>query len=305
MEPLTELLSRTQVRGAVFAHVVAAGSWGIHIDDGAPLGFHAVLAGEAWLSPSSGKPRRLVEGDVALLPEPGTFALTSEPQIASVSLEDARRQWQKDGHRIEIPGEGAQASLLCGGYRFEGDLFRRLLAGLPRVIHLRGSLAGSEGLRSCLQLVTRELQEHAVGEQVVLDRLLDIILIFSLRALRSTRVAPTVAWFQALGDAEVGRALLLMHDQPEHAWTVDELAEQVGISRATLAKRFKATVGVPPLSYLTGWRLQVAADLLRTSTMTVAAVARRSGYTSESAFSLAFKRKFGSAPGTFRHPHES
>ena len=129
MDALTDLLSRTQARGAVFAHVVASGRWGIHIDDDAPLGFHAVLAGEAWLKPPVGEPRQLAQGDLALLPEPGTFALLSEPIVTSVPLEDARRRWQKDGHRIEIPGEGAEASLVCGGYHFEGDLFRPLERG--------------------------------------------------------------------------------------------------------------------------------------------------------------------------------
>lgn len=300
MDVLTDLLSRTHARGAFFAHVVATDRWGIAFDDGAPLGIHAVLSGEAWLTPPTGQPLRLLQGDLILLAEQGRYQLASAPDESACSLEEARARWQTRGRRIEISGEGPATSVLCGGYRFEGGLAVRLLEGLPPVIHLPGSVRASDGLRTALQLLAGELEDGSPGQQIVLDRMLDLVLIFALRVWGSEPDAAVPQWLRALDDPYIGQALLLMHEHPDHRWTVDELAHRVGLSRASFAKRFNARLGVPPLSYLTDWRLQVAADLLRSSSMPLAAIAKRVGYGSAFAFSAAFKRRYGQPPRAFR-----
>jgi AraC-like DNA-binding protein len=134
----------------------------------------------------------------------------------------------------------------------------------------------------------------------VLDRLLDLLLIAVLRAWFSRPDAEAPAWYQAYGDPVVGRALRVLHHNPAHPWTVATLAAEVGVSRAALARRFTELVGEPPMTFLTGWRLALAADLLRGPDATVGAVARQVGYGTPFALSTAFKRVRGVSPQQHR-----
>src|SRR4029450_7506304 len=147
-----------------------------------------------------------------------------------------------------------------------------------------------------IPLLGEEIVKDEPGQEVVLDRLLDLLLIAVLRAWFSRPEAEAPAWYRAYGDPVVGRALRLLHNHPAHPWTVAELATEIGVSRAALARRFSELVGEPPMAFLTGWRLALAADLLREPDATVGAVARQVGYGSPFALSAAFKRVRGGSP---------
>ena len=185
--------------------------------------------------------------------------------------------------------------LLTGVYTGEGEISRRTLGALPRLAVLRGT----EWSCPYVGLLAAEAQVDAPGLVLVLDRLLDVLLVQALRAWL-TRQAPAPGWFSAQGDPVAGPALRALHADPARAWTVALLAREVGVSRALLARRFTALVGEPPMSYLTGWRLALAADLLADPDMTVSAASRRVGYTSPFTFSAAYKRHFGSSPSEHR-----
>ncbi len=158
----------------------------------------------------------------------------------------------------------------------------------------------AEGDWDCpvVPLLAAEIVKDDPGQEVVLDRLLDLLLIAVLRAWFARSDAPP--WYRALGDPVVGQAVRLLHHDPAHPWTVAGLAAKTGVSRAALARRFTELVGEPPMAFLTGWRLALAADLLRESDATVGAVARQVGYGSPFALSTAFKREHGVSPQEYR-----
>ena len=186
--------------------------------------------------------------------------------------------------------------ILTGAYGLDGEVGVRLLRALPRLVVL-----GHDDLDSPLvDLLATEVGREAPGQQAVLDRLLDLLLIAVLRTWFDRAEAGTPRWYAAQGDPVVGPALRLMQHQPEHPWSVAGLAAEVGASRAAFARRFHDLVGSPPMAYLTEWRLGLAADLLREPDATVAAVARQVGYSTPFALSTAFKRARGVSPREHR-----
>ncbi len=161
-------------------------------------------------------------------------------------------------------------------------------------------LRGSGWSCAYVGLLADEAQVDAPGQGLVLDRLLDVLLVQALRAWLSRQAPAAPGWFTAQGDPVVGPGLRALHADPSRPWTVGLLAREAGVSRALLARRFTALVGEPPMSYLTGWRLALAADLLADPEVTVSAVSRRVGYTSPFTFSAAYKRHFGLSPSEHR-----
>jgi transcriptional regulator GlxA family with amidase domain len=156
------------------------------------------------------------------------------------------------------------------------------------------------GLSPVMDLTVAEIERDEPGQQAVLDRLLDLLLLSTLREWFNRPEACAPAWYAALADPSVGRALRLMHEDPAHPWTVASLAAEANVSRATFARRFADLVGEPPMTYLTGWRLSLAADLLQRTTDTVDAVAHKVGYDSGFTLSVAFKRVYGTRPSDHR-----
>jgi AraC-like DNA-binding protein len=159
-----------------------------------------------------------------------------------------------------------------------------------------------EGEWNCpvVPLLADEIGKDEVGQEAVLDRLLDLLVVAALRAWFARPAAHAPAWYRAHTDPIAGCALRLLHNNPAHPWTVASLAREVGVSRAALARRFSELVGQPPMTFLTEWRLTLAADLLLEPDATVGAVARRVGYTSPFTFSTAFKRRYGVSPQAHR-----
>jgi AraC-like DNA-binding protein len=197
------------------------------------------------------------------------------------------------------PGEPA-TELLCGGYAFEGGVCDSLLAAIPELLPLRGAGLRDASMRDALGLLARDVLEPRPGSQAVLDRLLDLLLVYSLRMWFTAQDASPPRWYTAFEDPQVGTALTLMHEGPGRPWTVASLAGEVGLSRAAFARRFAAAVGEAPLAYLTSWRMTIAGDALLAPGATIASVAPTVGYGSEFAFAAAFKRHHGVAPGRWR-----
>ena len=192
------------------------------------------------------------------------------------------------------PAPGATRSVICA-YEGRSEVSTRLLEALPAVLVLRGDKWDAHWWMS---LPSKRARDGA-GQEAYLDRLLDLLLIAALRAWfdRDGNAPP---WWYAERDPVVGPALKLIYNNPSHPWTVANLAAAVGCSRAVLARRFTEQVGEPPIAFLTSWRLALAADLLRSSTATLAAVARQVGYSTPFALSSAFKRTYGLSPREHR-----
>jgi len=206
-----------------------------------------------------------------------------------------------DVPRVSHGGGGTVTRLVCGYLACDSALFKTLLAALPRlmIVGMRDDPRG-QWLASSLQFSLAEYAAPHAGASTVLAKLSELMFVEAIRRHIESLPPGQQGWLAGLRDRFVGKALSLMHSRPAHAWTVDELASHVGLSRSALAERFAAVIGQPPMQYLTQWRLQIAADLLHNTRRAIAVIAADVGYDSEAAFSRAFKRELGAAPATWR-----
>jgi AraC-like DNA-binding protein len=186
--------------------------------------------------------------------------------------------------------------MLVGTYPTPGEIGRPLLAALPPLVVLQRD----DRYSRLVSLLGEEIARDAPGQDAVVDRVLDLLLIAALRAWLTSPDGRAPGWYRGRADPVVGRALELIHDHPAQPWTVARLAARSGASRATLARRFTGLVGQPPMAYLTSWRLALAADLLCDPVNTIGSVARQVGYGSGFAFSAAFTRVRGVSPSRHR-----
>ncbi|WP_326560599.1 AraC family transcriptional regulator [Micromonospora sp. NBC_01796] len=307
MDPLAGLLDGPRARGAFLIRSVFDPPWSVRIEDHAPLTLMSMVRGEAWVLPDGGEPVRLRPGDVAIARGPEAYTVADDPatppqavihpgELSTTPAGDELCEVMDLGVRTWGERVDGTAVLLSGTYQVEGEVSQRLLRVLPPLLVLPGEAWNSP----LVGLLAEEMTREEPGQEVVLDRLLDLLLIAVLRAWFSRPEAAAPAGYRAHGDPVVGPALRLLHDQPAQPWTVATLAARTGVSRAALARRFTELVGEPPMAYLTNWRLALAADLLREPDATVAAVARRVGYGSPFALSSAFKRVRGLSPAQHR-----
>ncbi|MEJ3749526.1 AraC family transcriptional regulator [Actinomycetes bacterium KLBMP 9797] len=306
MDALAGLLDGPRARGAFLLKVVLDPPWSMRIEDRAPLAVVALARGSAWITPHGGDPVVMHAGDVLVALGPDPYVLADDPatppQVLIQPNDRCTTLYGEDlavamdrGVRTWGNTDDGQCMMLVGTYHGTGEVTDRLLRALPRLLVLR-----EEELDSPLvPLLASEISKDDEGQSAVLDRLLDLLLIAVLRTWFA-RAETAPGWLRAQADPVVGRALRMLHNHPEHPWTVAGLAGRLGVSRAALARRFADLVGEPPMSYLTNWRLALAADLLREPDATIAAVAHRVGYSSGFALSAAFKRVRGQSPQSYR-----
>ncbi|MFC4118298.1 AraC family transcriptional regulator [Nonomuraea zeae] len=301
MDQLAALLDGPRARGAFLLRSILDPPWSLRIQDEAPLSVTALVRGQAWIVLDDADPVPLRPGEVAINrgPEPYTVSddPDTKPQIVihpgqHCTTLDGESLYQAMDLGIRTWGNNPDGDtvLLTGTYNFEGEVSRRLLEALPTLIVQPGD--------PIISLLGAEIVKDEPGQEAVLDRLLDLLLIAVLRSWFATHEAP--AWYRAMSDPVVGKAMRMLHNNPAHPWTVAALATEVGVSRASLARRFTDLVGEPPMAFLTDWRLALAADLLREPDATIGAVARKVGYGSPFALSAAFKRVRGISPQEHR-----
>ncbi len=281
--------------------------WCVRIEDRAPLTVMLMARGEAWIMSDAGERVLLRPGDLAIArgPDPYTCADDPETQPQALILPGAECRYP-DGRSLNgVMDLGVRtwgdrldgsAVMLIGTYLWQGEVSGRLLDALPPLLSLTPEVWDCP----LTPLLMEEIVRDEPGQEVVLDRLLDLLVIAALRAWFARPEAAAPAWYQALADPVVGRVVRLLHDDPAHPWTVATLAAKAGVSRAALARRFTGLVGEPPMTYLTGRRLALAADRLRDTDDTLEAIARQVGYGSAFALSSAFKRVYGVSPQEHR-----
>lgn len=300
MDVLEDVLTATRVGGGVSGRLVARAPWGLRFDAAGAANFHIVVRGSCWLRLTGAEPVLLRAGDVTLLPRGGPYSAADHPDTAAVPFTGVLTA-QDHARSIRVGGEGEETVIICGAYDFGADLTHPLLSALPRFVHLPAAHATSGGaVDAAVRLVAAELDDPRPGRLGVTARLVDVLLVYILRAWQQQHGNATSGWFGALGDPQIGRALALMHEAPERHWTVARLARAVGLSRATFARRFASLAGEPPLAYLTRWRMIRAATLLRESTEPLSVIAGLVGYESEFAFARTFRRTHGQPPGRYR-----
>ena len=307
MDAVAGLLDGPRARGAFLLRSQLDPPWSMRIADEAPLCLIAITRGEAWLLPEDGEARRLGPGDVAVTRGPDPYTVADDPATApQVLILPGQLCVTPEGQEVELMsymgvrtwGNSPAGStvMLNGTYELEGEVSRRLLKALPPLLVLPADSWDSP----LVELLAEEIVKDDPGQEAVLDRLLDLLLIAVLRAWFARPDAEAPGWYRAYGDPVVGKALRLIHDDPARQWTVAELASEAGVSRAALARRFTELVGEPPMAFLTDWRLSLAADLLLEPDATIGSVAHRVGYGSSFALSTAFKRVRGISPRQYR-----
>lgn len=279
--------------------VRVSGSWCTRLAPYDGAGFHVVLEGSCWLLPDGGAPVSLGTGDAVLLPHGTGHVLADAPADAATVRQAVPFEPWLDGTRPHETGPAAGAAeLLCGKYRLDRSRAHPLMTELPTVVHLPNRVGGHPELRAAIDLLGRELDAQRPGSYVAVPSLLDLLLVYMVRSWVAEDT--TGVWPAVLNDPVTTLALRAMHSDPATAWTNDRLAAEAGVSRPTLARRFTALVGRPPMAYLTWWRLTLAAAQLRDTTDPLATIAHRIGYGTPYAFSHAFKREFGATPGQYR-----
>ena len=296
MDPLSDVLSLLKPKSVLSAGLDAGGDWAIRFPAHDGIKFNTVVRGGCWVAvEDEGGPIRIAAGDCFLLTRGRPFRLATDPGLPAI---DSATIYDHAENGVATCNGGGDFFLVGGRFFFSGDAAGLLFDALPAIVPIRDASNQAAILRWALDQLTVELRLGAPGSTLMADHLAQIMLLQVLRLwLASER---PVGWLGALADPRLTRALGALHAEPARRWTLAELAERAGMSRTTFADRFRAVVGQPPLAYLAGWRMQLAADRLRCSDASIASVAYAVGYESETAFRTAFRRRMLCTPMQYR-----
>jgi AraC-like DNA-binding protein len=312
-EQLEAVLSRLRLRGAIFLHGRYTESWGLQstpVDDVAAmlatdatrlLLFHVVAEGRCWVALEDGAKVWAEAGDVVVIPygDPHAMGGSEDADVVDIRLLMNPPPWT-DMPFVEHGGGGDPTHVVCGYLECEDPLFDPALQVFPRlfVVHPTGPAAA--WVRASVDYATGQLTQVAEDRFGVPTTIPQLLLVEVLKLHLASAPAAGRGFVRALSDPVVAPAMALIHDEPGRKWTVAELAARQNVSVSLLDERFRAALGMPPIRYLTSWRMHLAQDLLLGTDLGVAAIARRVGYESEEAFSRAFKRTFDQPPSVWR-----
>lgn len=317
-DTLSEVLSAVRLSGSAFFEVTATSPWVAEAPPAAQIAhevapgaqhaieYHVITRGSCWISlvgDHASEPVSLQEGDIVVVPHGDPHVVSSAPGMrAEPTLDMHRRSEDTPPFVLTIGGDGpGDTHLICGFFSCDARPFNPLLDSLPRFIRFgRDSGAPHSLLDQFIRFATAEMGRKEAGSQSVLNRLSELMFVEVIRLYMNQLGDSKTGWLAGLRDPLVGRALMLLHARPTHAWTLEELASDAAASRAVLADRFTHLVGCPPIQYLTQWRMQMAARRLADPAAKVAVVAHEVGYESEAAFSRAFKKLVGRSPSQWR-----
>lgn len=314
MDALSEALSSVRMTGAIFYDAICTAPWGFtvpHMQDVAPVlapgteclvGYHLVAEGRAVAQIEGEAEVALAAGDVVIVPhgDPHTVS-NGRPATLIDSRASLCSNLTRTLTTFRIGGGGEETRFICGYFGCERHAARLFLAGLPRLIRInvRGDGPGA-WLENSIRHLLSESASNTPGHTALLSKMAEALFIDTLRRYMERLPPEQTGWLAGARDPVVGAALALLHRRPGHAWTMAELAREIGAARSVLAERFARFLGQPPMAYLSRWRLQLAARLLQTTRKSVLEVASDAGYESQAAFNRAFKREFSLPPGQYR-----
>jgi AraC-like DNA-binding protein len=310
MDPLSDVLRAVRLNGAFFYLFEGTGPWAIAVAPARELtprvlpdaehlmAYHIVTGGSCWIGCGDEPQVQLHPGDAILFPHGHAHRASAQQQPHPAT----GRYHHAPSRPLETvrlgSGGGARADLVCGFLGCDARPYNPLLAALPSSIHVRGAAGG--WLAEFPRQVVAEAWQTRAGGATMLTRMAELMFVEVVRRYIEELSPRQSGWLAGLCDPVVAPALAALHRRPAHPWTLAELARGAATSRTVLTERFSQTVGLPPMQYLTQWRLQLAAEQLASGSRKVAAVGADVGYESEAAFSRAFKREFGEPPGRFR-----
>lgn len=265
------------------------------------VSFHYIISGHLIGKVGDGAPLQLEGGDIILMPRNDEHLLASAPGVKPVMADELVPDEPGPGiRRLRHGGGGPETRMVCGFLALDAAT-NLLVTALPPMLKLNvGATAGGAWIAQSFAFAAQQLAEGAPGAATIIAKLSELMFVEAVRSHVENLAPGESGWLAGLRDPSVGRALALMHAEPERCWTVEELAAHANLSRSAFADRFAALLGEPPMRYLTRWRMQVAAHRLRDSESTVAQIAFDVGYESEAAFARAFRREMGAPPAAWR-----
>ena len=314
MDALSDVLKIAHLSGGVFLHAEFTAPWclaaRIAPELCAPflgptahlIPYHFLVEGELVVSLQGSEPCTARGGEMILFPRNDLHLMGSDLSGTAVSMRDVLLPPEGSGlHSIRHGGGGAATRMICGYLGCEVTRGNPVFAGLPGIMQIRVEEVGpAEWIRSTFQYAASEIASGHAGSETVLAKLSELLFVEAVRRYARDLPPEATGWFAGLRDPVVARALALLHADIARNWSVDDLGRETGLSRSALADRFTRIMGMPPMHYLGDWRMHVAAQSLKSSTVPLAKLAGRVGYESEAAFSRAFRKAFGTAPATWR-----
>jgi len=314
MDVLSTVLKTVKLEGAMFYNAEFSAPWSLRSPPSCLVAsylsreprhviiYHLLTHGRAYANVEDGPRLSLSAGDIVVFPHGDPHLMGNgrevEPRDFSLILQEILSR----GLKVARMGGGGEITrFVCGYLSCEPQLSRAFLGGLPPIFKVNiGSDSSGQWLENSIRYSVGQAAASQTGSEIVVAKLSEALFVETLRRYVDLLPAGQTGWLAGARDPDVGNALALMHRQPSDPWTIAELARHVGVSRAVLAERFRHFLGVPPMAYLTRWRLQLGAQQLASNSRSVAQIAVEVGYESESAFNRAFKREFGSPPARFR-----
>ena len=320
MDVLSEVLRAVKLDGALFYNAEFSAPWcfrqpASHVmapyllpDPKHVIVFHLLTEGCGYAHiEGDGRSLPLSAGDIVIFPHGDPHIMGNGSPVKPTDSEQALQRLLAEGLRVSRQGGGGEITkVICGYMACEPQLSRIFLGGLPPIlkVQIRDDASG-RWLGNFLRYSVDNADASGPGGQAVLARLSEVLFIETLRRYIASLPPEQTGWLAGVRDPEVGKTLALLHRKPAHPWTIAALANEVGISRSVLAERFRRYLSETPIAYLTRWRLQLGAQLLKSTSRGVAEIAAEAGYESEPAFNRAFKREFGLPPARFRSKSKS
>jgi AraC-like DNA-binding protein len=312
-DPLSDVLRSLRLAGGVFLDAKFTAPWSVavHITPQVctpfvpglmqVIGYHVVLEGSMLLALDGEQPVELRAGEIFLLPRNDVHTMASDAGVAPVSAADLIQRSPNGGlHKIRYGGGNERTSIVCG-FLGTQDSFNPLLATLPRILRLDISKAASrDWIETSVRFAAAELVRGRLASSDMMSRLSEVLLVEAVREYITTLGDHDHGWLRGLSDPNIGRALALIHGDIAASWSVDGLAREIGLSRSAFMDRFTQLIGMPPIRYLTVWRLEIAKRHLRESSLAIPQIAAAVGYESEEGFRRAFKREFETWPAEWR-----
>ena len=305
-DALGETLYSLRLNGVIYAQSELTAPWGIEMPPmSGKMMFHIVTQGSCWLKLPTQESIRLESGELLLLPKGEGHSICSEESIQCEPFFDIEvSQLSERFEFMRYGGGGTQTLLTCGVLSFEHVAGKKLITQLPQYIHIKqGTEQFNEQMNSLIQLMNEEALTLGAGGETVIANLADIIVIKAIRHWIEHAPEAGQGWLGALKDPKIGKALSVIHSQPNVNWTVERLAQQAGMSRSGFSARFSEVIGTSAKQYLTEWRMSLARLKIMQSPVPLIELAESLGYTSEAAFSRAYKRIFGEPP--LRQNHQN
>jgi AraC-like DNA-binding protein len=300
MDPLTDILTAMHVRKATFYRLDARAPWGFSSPGEPAIKFVYVVRGAGILSTATQpNPIALRSGDVFIMFDDEPYSIYDDQSSAMIDCMEVKDM--RVGSRIEVGGSGALTTFISGYFTIDAHDIQPLLAVLPKFLHLKSERDRTLAFQSVLEMLAVETENPSLGTEAVISRLFELMFVHAIRAYSAQHQALPRGWLAAISHKNLGEAVRALHANLERGWTVESLARVAGMSRSAFAYKFKNVVGETPLEYLTRWRMQKAAGLIRRGNLSLSDICTNVGYDSEAAFNRMFKRTTGMTPGAFRH----